>query len=186
MKPNTAPAAATQSEEELKQLALDECRLAFMASITCHFARLLLENGELSKGMNRNVIRQTLDQLERCVREVRRTAVPHNPSYLDRNVKKEKLLDMATIVDLVARVGIEENKDRYEEFLGLVIDCLDEVFYTQSHRRNMHFGKYKALIWLLTDEIKADVNGTPGRVLFTNKRELYLKASATDPSHEIK
>jgi len=50
----------------------------------------------------------------------------------------------------------------------------------------MHFGKYKALIGLLTDEIKADVNGTPGRVLFTNKRELYLKASATDSSHEIK
>ena len=178
----TTTKAITQTE----QLALDECRAAFMAAVATHFVRMLLDHETLPHGMNRNVLKQTVDQLERCVREVRKTAVPHNPSYLDRNLKQNKVLDIATIVDAVARVGIEDGGEMYEEFQGLVIDVLDAVFYAQQHRRKMHFGKYKALFNLITSEIKADVNGTGGQLFFSPKKELFLRTQAPDHPHEIK
>lgn len=167
-------------------LALDECRAAFMAHIATHFIKILLSHEKLPNGMNRNVIKQTLDQLDRMVREVRKTAIPHNPHYLDRNLKQNKVLDLATIVDTVARIGIEDGGELYEEFVGLVIDCLDTVFYAQTHRRKLYFGKYKALFHLFTEEVKADVNGTGSQVYLSPTKELFLRTNPTDHKHEIK
>lgn len=167
-------------------LALDECRAAFMANMSVHFIRMLLEHERLPNGMNRNVIKQTADQLERFVREVRKTAVPHNPHYLDRNLKKNKILDIATITDLVARVGIENGGDQYEDFLGLVIDCLDAVFYSQTHRYALYFKKYKALFQLFVDEVKADVNGTGAQVYLSPRKELFLRTNPVDHKHDMK
>ena len=167
-------------------VALDQCRVSFMAAITVHFLELLMQHESLPNGMNRNVLKQTLDQLNRCVREVKRTAIPHNPHYLDRNLKQPKILDLATVVDALARVGIEDSPEHYEEFLGILVDCIDAVYYAQQNRRKMHFGKYRALFKLLVDEIQADVNGQPGQLLFTNKKDLFMRTAPPHHEHEIK
>jgi len=167
-------------------LALDECRAAFMAHIATHFIRILLKHEKLPNGMNRNVIKQTADQLERMVREVRKTAIPHEPHYLDRNLKQNKVLDMATMVDAMARIGIEDGGEFYEDFQGLVIDCLDSIFYGQQHRKKMYFPKYKALFQLFISEIQADVNGTGSQVHLSPGKELFLRINPTDRKHEIK
>lgn len=164
-------------------VALDQCRVAFMAVITAQYLDLLMQYQTLPNGMNRNVLKQTADQLHRCVREVKRTTIPHNPHYLDRNLKEPKILDIATVVDAMARIGLEESPDIYEEFLGLMVDCIDSVFYAQQNRKKMHFGKYRLLFESLSKEIKADVNGQPGQFFYNqHKKELYIRTDA--PHHE--
>lgn len=167
-------------------VALDQCRVAFMAAITSNYLRLLMEHESLPNGMNRNILHQTLSQLERCIREVRRTAIPHEPHYLDRNLKHAKLMDLATAIDAMARIGIEENPEHYEEFFGLMIDCIDGVFYAQQNRKKLHFGKYKALFQLFSDEIKADINGEGGQLVYTNRRELMVRLVKPESKHEIR
>lgn len=136
--------------------------------------------------MNRNVIKDTGRMMDRMEREIRRTT--HNQklgTYLDRNLKQEKMLDMATLVDLTARIGGEENQEIYDEFLGLLVDCIDKIFYSQSNRRKMHFPKYRALFQLFANELKADVNHVPGQVFF-NKGELFLRTSPPQIDTEVK
>lgn len=168
-------------------VTLDQCRVAFIASIANHFIRILMKYPALPNGTNRNVIKQTHDQLEKCICEIRRTTVSHEPHYLDRNLKEAKILDIATVIDAVARIGIEEGADRYEEFFGLVVDCIDSVFYAQQNRKNLHFGKYKALFKMLVDEIHADVNGKPGQLLYSgSKKQLFVRVADADQSEELK
>ncbi len=164
---------------------VEQCRAAFMADIARQFINQVTKNKDLPTGMNRNVLKQTEEQLARCVREIRRTTPEHQSIYLDRNLKFEKMLDIATTVFLVARIGIEEKDDIYEEFFGLIIDVADQVFYAQENRKKMHFGKYKALFKMLANEIKADVNRQQGQVLYTTNGDLYLRTTPSIPSPEI-
>jgi hypothetical protein len=158
-----------------------------MASIAHHFIKLVAEHPKYIPEMNLNVVHQTLGQVERFKREIHRTTHDkHEKVYFTKNLKPEKLLDMATIIDAMARIGVEEHQGIYDEFLGLVIDLLDSVFYAQKHRRKMHFGKYKALFALISGELKRDVNHQPGQVLFTNQGELFLRTAPPQTETEIK
>jgi len=168
------------------QVALSQCRTAFMAGITLHFLHLLMKESNLPEKLNRNVLRESEEQIYQLVRELRRTAVDHLPSYMDRNLENSKILDMATLVDIIGRIGVEMNDDVYEEFFGLVVDCIDAVFYAQQNRRNLHFGKYKALFKLFTDEVKADVNKQIGQVLYTADKKLFLRTGIPVQSPEIR
>lgn len=176
----------TQQQQDLAHLTLDQCRAAFMANIASYFIGAMLDHPELPDKLNRNVLRQTVDQLNRCVRELRRSTAEHHHFYLDRNVKRAKMLDLAIVIDCVARIGLEEGSDPYEEFLGLVLDCLDEVFYAQQNRRKMHFPKYKALFNLLIREIHADVNREPSQLLYTHDKQLYMRTAPPEAPTQIK
>lgn len=109
---------------------------------------------------------------------------PGNGNWLRKEIKKDKMLDIANATELILRLGKEENPETYEEFLSLLIDCLDTVLYTQSNRRNIHFGKYKALFKLITSELKLDVAKQPSQVVYRNG-EIYLKTTAPESQNEI-
>lgn len=111
-------------------------------------------------------------------------AVPRNGNWLRKEINKDKMLDIANATELILRIGKEENMARYEEFLSLLIDCLDTVLYTQKNRGNISFYKYKALFKLITSELKLDVAKQPSQVIFRNG-EIYLKTTAPDAPNEI-
>ena len=165
-----------------QQNLLDVLRATLMVAVTAQSIEELAESNQLPAGFNRNVAKQTQEQLERFNRELIRTSPKVVPNYLTKAPKVTQLNDIATIVELLHRVGVEENQAVYEEFVGIVMDCLWAVFYAQSNRKNLHFGKYKALFKMFTDEVKSDVNHTPGQVLITQKGELFLRTSA--PVHK--
>lgn len=165
---------------------VDQMRAAFMAGVAKQYIQMLIPQKTLPSGMNRNVLKQTNDQLERFIREVRRTVPEHKPNYMDRNLDENKLLDLATIIDSIARIGIEERSRFYEEFFGLLVDCIDVVFYSQQHRKNIHFPKYKALFQLFVSEMKSDVNKQPGQVFYSPKGELFLRTAPPIQSPQMK
>lgn len=167
---------------EQQQNLLDVLRAKLMVAVAADSIGELAESSQLPAGFNKNVAKQTQEQLQRFNRELIRTAPKCNPNYLTKEPKVEQLNDVATLVELVHRIGAEENNNTYEEFLGIVIDSLWAVWYAQKNRKNLHFGKYKALFKMFADEVKADVNHTPGQVLFTQKGELFLRSSA--PVHK--
>lgn len=172
----------TTTTTEQSQNLLDVLRATLMAAVTAQSIEDLAESNQLPAGFNKNVAKQTQEQLERFRRELIRTSAKSTPTFLTKAPKVEQLNDIATLVELVHRIGAEENHNTYEEFMGIVIDAIWAVFYAQKNRKNLHFGKYKALFKMFSDEVKADVNHTPGQVLFTQKGELFLRSSA--PVHK--
>lgn len=174
------------STTEQSQNLLDVLRATLMAAVTAQSIGELAESNQLPAGFNRNVAKQTQDQLERFKRELIRTSPKSTPNFLTKAPKLEQLNDIATLIELVHRIGSEENHNTYEEFVGIVLDAIWAVWYAQKNRKNLHFGKYKALFKLFTDEVKADVNHTPAQVLFTQKGELFLRTAAIIPKQNIK
>lgn len=110
--------------------------------------------------------------------------LPGNGNWLRKEIRKDKMLDIANTTELILRLGREEKPEVYEEFLSLLIDCLDTVLYTQANRRNIHFGKYKALFKLITSELKLDVAHQPSQVIYRNG-EIFLRTAAPDAPNEI-
>lgn len=149
-----------------------------------HIAKDMLKDlgtdAELPPGLNTNVLKQTTEAMDRFIREVRRT-VGKTGTYLDHVPTRDKNLDSLNVLNLLNRIGMEENQAVYDEFLGLVVDLLDSVFYAQKHRRSIYFPKYKMLFQLVHEELRSDVNNQPGQLHY-DKGELYLRTSP--PPHK--
>lgn len=133
-----------------------------------------IDPASLPQEFNRNILRQTTEQLGRFTREVIRT-IPNTDSYLSKSFKEAKMLDAVTLLDLIQRIGYEEKGDIYEEFLGLLVDVLDEVFYATKNRKNIHFAKYKLFFRFIAEELHNDVSGNGERNMEVIKGELFLK-----------
>lgn len=144
----------------------------------------LKDNRKMPDGFNMNVLTDTIGALSRFEREVYRT-IPKTDSSFGKVPRRNRLVDLLTIMDNVQRIGMEEAADKYDEFLGLVIDLLDEVFYAQTNRRKIHFGKYKKLFALIGTELRSDVNGAEGQVLYS-KGSIYLRSAPPHTEPNIK
>jgi hypothetical protein len=107
----------------------------------------------------------------------REPAIKHNAKWLAKELEKDKMLDIAVITEMLARIGVEEKDSIYEEFQSMVISQIDSVFYAEKHRKNIYFSKYKALFKLISDELRRDVNKEPSVVRWHNG-ELFLQVSS--------
>lgn len=96
--------------------------------------------------------------------------------WLSNDLDSSKLWDISAIDDLLIRIGTEEKPGFYEEFLGMLVSCLNAVLYMQENRKNIHFGKYKALFKLFTDEVMFDTNRVDGQLLFKDGK-IFIKSS---------
>lgn len=152
-----------------------------------HWYLRMLETGELLPGTNRNILQQTIGQVARWGREIRRVVQGKTTrSWLEESVNEKRMLDMISILDSANRIGTEEDSRFYGMFLGLVITCFDSVFYAQKHRKNLHLGKYKALFKLISDEIRRDTNREPSQLLFTASGELFIRTAPPEQKTEVK
>lgn len=171
---------AINSITDMEQQHIDMLRAALHSNVSLKLIRDLLTDEHLPVGVNRNVIRQTIEHLERFNREIKNNCLPTR-TFLSHNPKGHKVYDMATICELMMRIGCEEDTSVYDEFLGLIVDCIDTVYYSQQHRRKIYFGKFKAMFQLITAEMRANVNGEIGQMQYI-QGELFLRT--TPPIHE--
>ena len=159
---------------------IDLLRSVLIMNISRMLIDKIIERGtQLPESMNSNIPKQTLESMDRYAREVKR-AIGKTNTYLDKLPRWEKVIDTVTVFDLLNRIGMEERDDKYEEFFGILVDCIDTVFYAQKHRKNLNFGKFKALFKLFTEEVRSDVNHESGVIQYF-KGELYFKSV---PAHE--
>lgn len=86
--------------------------------------------------------------------------------WLRKELDKKKLWDIAAVADIMTRINVEEKEEVYEEFMGMLIHCINTIFYAQQNRKTIHFGKYRALFKLFVDELHADVNQEPSQFWF--------------------
>ncbi len=175
--------AVKKSITDLEQNTIDLLRSVLMMNIGRALINDLSEsNVQLPEGMNRNILKQTVEAMDRYAREIKRT-VGKTGTYFDKYPNWEKVTDITTVAELVYRTGIEEGQSMYSEFQGILIDCIDTVFYSQKHRKNMYFAKYKALFNLIAEEIRCDANRQPGQIRF-HDGELFFRS--VPPIHEPK
>ncbi len=92
---------------------------------------------------------------------------------------RTKLFDVATLIENVMRIGKEEHQETYEEFFTMIVDLIDAIWYAQENRKRIFFPKYKAIVSMITNELKADVNKRPGQ--FWYQGELFIRPM---PQHE--
>lgn len=134
---------------------------------------------------NKNVLRDAASANSRLVREI---VVGNNKGtkgiYLDVIPDEELIYNTSLLVDIMARFRHEESPKLYHEFCEMVTDTFDQVFWAHSNRRKMHFPKYRAILRLLVDELKADIAKYPGRFVFTNNRVLMINLNHT-PMQEV-
>jgi len=151
----------------------------------------LLTDKQVPESVNRNIIRQTLEAIDKLQREVNRT-IPKSIPYLENRLHRSKIIDIANVQEMMIRIGVEEKPDVYNEFMGLVVDLLDSVYYAQKHRKNIYLPKYKALFKMIADELKTDVNHERGQVQYlitkntdgSTTSELFLRTAP--PVHHPK
>lgn len=169
----------------VEESQLDVLRSVLMMNIaTAKLRGILNSDLPLPDGMNSRVLQNTIDTMDRFTRESKRTIGKTN-TYLDRLPHLEFVENASMVCDMLFRIGVEQNQAIHEEFLGLIIDTLDVVFYAQSHRKAMHFPKYRALAQVMIDEIKADVNRTSNQVQFV-QGSLWFKNSPAIDEPKIK
>lgn len=89
-------------------------------------------------------------------------------NWLGKAISRNKLYDISYLSELLIKVGAEENDRYYQEFMMMLVDLINAVFYTKQNRKGIHFSKYKKLFKLIAEEIEADVNGTGGRLRYEN------------------
>lgn len=166
----------------VKQTAIYMLQAVLMMNISREMIKDLSTSKELPEGMNSNVLRQTLEQMDRFIREVRRTVGKTN-TYLDQVPQGDKVIDSLNVLDVLNRIGMEESQAIYDEFLGMVVDLLDSVFYAQKNRKSIYFNKYKAFFQLVSEELRSDVNHQRGQLHF-HQGELFLRT--TPAIHEPK
>lgn len=169
---------------ETEQSTIDLLQAVLMMNIAANRVGSILNSDlPLPDGMNANVLQKTIETMGRFTRETKRTIGKTN-SYLDRLPGEEFILNATTISTLLFRIGIEQGHEMYEEFFGMLIDLVDVVFYAQSHRRALNFPKYRKLVKLITDEVRADVNRTPNQVQYF-QGELFFKSVPPVHDHKI-
>lgn len=135
--------------------------LLYMRVAELHMNELMLKSESSSI---RTGIYRTLREFVELKRKILNKTDNQYP-WLRKEIDKDKLWDVGALIDLMFRIGDEENNEVYDEFLSLVVNCLNSVFYLQKNRNNIWFTKYKAMFRLFIDEANADANGLPS--LFT-------------------
>lgn len=174
-----------EKQLDRSQLTRDTLRAVVMGAVTATMIRYVLENKEHLPGtVNMNILRDTVGQLKRFEREIRKGAGETN-TYLDNRLNESKMYNIETIVDLMIRIGTEEKTDKYELFCDMMLDCIHAVLYSQEHRRNIYIPKYQALFKLFIEEMKRDTHKEQEHVLLHNG-ELYLRTGiAKEPQIKI-
>jgi hypothetical protein len=168
----------TVKQQELVELFQSK----MMALVTRHMLDKVDET-QLPEGFNSNILKQTKDQLERFNREVLRTT-PKQGTYLDKHPKDGKLTNLATVIDLFARIGYEESFHTYDDLINMFIDTLDLVFYAQRNRKNLHLGKYRTLLGLVEKELDADLNKKQSSFVYLNNKRQLAFVLGAEPEHE--
>lgn len=166
------------------QSAIGVLQAMLLGRIARTFINDLLTDKQLPASVNKNVIRQTIDAIDKLQREVSRS-IPKAIPYLENRVSRDKIIDIATVIELMVRVGTEERPAMYEDLMGLMVDGFDNVLYAQKHRKSIYFGKYKALYELISNEIRNDVNKQPSQVQYI-QGELFLRTAVPPHNHKMK
>lgn len=167
--------------EQLQQL-VDRLRSLFHARIT---RRFLTQSHKDCTGHMKMVIEKVDQSIEEYEKAVLSSIPTSNAKWLENELEKDKLFDIAALTEITARIGTEEKDDIYEEFLGLLTDLIDNIFYCQKHRKNIHFGKYKALFKLIGDELKRDTNREPSQLWYRDG-QLWMRSMVPEPKTEVK
>lgn len=92
---------------------------------------------------------------------------------------KRNIWDINSLIELVVTIGNEEKPELYEEFLSMMMDCIGAILYSQVKRKNIHFGKYRALFKLFVEELDADANHQDGQFLYKNG-VIYLRTNCIE------
>lgn len=170
---------AKPTEQQSAGAVLDLLRTVFHLKITRYHIKMVMENNLV--GIDEDKMEDTDRVMLTLIREIKRK-VPQviGSEWLEADASSDKLFMAATLVEMVARIGVQEGDHYYEEFTDLVVSLLDEVFYAQNARKKLHFGKYKALFELIRTEIRADINRTndhyEGQIMFKD-RAIWIRTT---------
>lgn len=141
--------------------------------IAHHFMEMLeSESNSLSSTLKTAAYRVKREAVEFERKAVIALSATH--PELRKEIEKDKIHDIAVILDLLMGMGRGQKAEEYEEFLSMMLDLVKSITYAQIKGKNLHFGKYRALFTLIRDEMKFDVDELPSQFDFVQGK-LYPK-----------
>lgn len=173
----------TNTEEQAALAVLDLLKTVFHLKISRYHIKMVQVNNLFL--VDEDKLEDTDRLLHTLIKEIKRR-VPEvtGAEWLEANPSPDKLFAAATIVEMISKIGVQENEFVYEEFLDMVVSLLDVIFYGQKQRKRIHFSKYKALFELIRNEFKADVNGQPGQLEYKDKT-IWFRSVSLVPKTDI-
>lgn len=134
---------------------------------------------------NERIMDQAVASVERFNREVIRTTNKTN-SYFDKTPKDDKLQDIATVVDIIARIGNEEDQSHYDDMLDIIVSTIDLVLYAKENRRTLHIGKVRALFRFVEKALIEDIKRKPSNVEYLkHKHKIAILLDPDEPLQSI-
>lgn len=128
----------------------------------CRIAQVelsILGKSEVIRDDVRKVFHSTAEALRQYDMKIRSKLEPSARQELSAELCKEKLMDIGTLVTMAMQVSTPDETRNYETILYLVTTFLDKLLLAQKRNQSVNMQKFKALIELFTDELKADAEG---------------------------
>lgn len=176
--------AISSTTERDKQYTLDVLRTLFFARITnTHIDGMLTFKGQDPELVT--VLEATKRQNLELERVFKSKVPTKTGTFMERQLSRDVLYDIANLTELVAAIGSQEDQAFYEEFITLVLESINSVFYSQKKRGVIHFNKYKAMFQLIADELHLDANGQNPNISYTKKGGLWTRLIQEVPSERM-
>jgi hypothetical protein len=135
-----------------------------------------IQSGPLSTSEVQGPARGAFGQLKKLEESLGTHLSPTNADWMHQAWSKDILWSVLATTELLMKIGTEEDSRYYQEFTHLLIELVRSVLFFKDQRRNIHFGKYRKLFQLISDELKTDAVKQPGRFTYLNgKLEMRLE-----------
>lgn len=107
----------------------------------------------------RKIMHTTVEALRQYDMKLRSKVNPSVKDELALELSKDKLMDIGTLVMMAMQISTSDESKDYEHFMWMITTFLDKLLFLQGKRKPVNMKKYKALLNLLTEEVKADAEG---------------------------
>ena len=141
---------ASVSEEILESLIL--CRIAQIKLSILGKSEVLHTSIVKSMHATAEAIRQYDMKIRNKIADV------EGRLALSNELRKEKLMDIGELISIAMQISSDKQTD-YEDYLYMMTTFLGRLQHTQLQGKPVNTAKYKALMALITEELKADSEG---------------------------
>ena len=122
----------------------------------------------------KELLQKTAQDLRHMDQKIRPRLPKEIGEWLTVELNKEKVYDMANIMELMARVG-QTGDEEYDELLEMLTTFLDRTLYLQARKKKLNLPKYRAIFNFLTYELRAEANGGQTAVEYNDTTGLSFR-----------
>lgn len=162
--------AKNYKDESLKLITRELMRSLFFSRIA-QVELSVLGKSEILSDDVRKSIHTVAEAIRRFDMSTRSKLPEDDGAWLTKELGKDKLMDIAQLVEATSRVANSGPNENYEAFFSMLVNFLDKTVHLQVQKSKLDMPKYNALFRFFINELNADVHGYETAVDFNPKAD---------------